>query len=186
MLYWDHVTIITEHQAFNMQQRLSKFYSGLDESVESLASAEGKRRLQSLVNQTSFTLDEANLTEGGPTDLHSRKSEFEVVDELCDATQDQCYLKDLSKLGRDLRKVLIVDNLPVNFAWQLKNGICIREYRVNSASEHTRTDQALPQLGKMLKDIYEEASEEKCPDLRAILQHKLAQYRLQKDSIYFV
>ena len=99
--------------------------------------------------------------------------EFDLVDELCDSSQDQCYVKDLSKLGRDLRGVIIVDNLPVNFAWQLKNGICIREYRVAGATDGSRADTALPQLGKMLKDIYFEAVKEKSPDLREILQEKL-------------
>jgi len=40
-------------------------------------------------------------------------------------------VKDLSKLGRDLSKMIIVDNLPENYALQLNNGICIREYRVD-------------------------------------------------------
>lgn len=96
------------------------------------------------------------------------------MDELCDTSQDECYVKDLSKLGRDLSKVIIVDNLPVNFAWQLKNGICIREFRVeNSEAPNIKNDGALAQLSKMLKDICQEASNHPEPDLREILQEKL-------------
>lgn len=108
------------------------------------------------------------------------------MEELCDDGQDQCYVKDLSKLGRDLSKVIIVDNLPVNFAWQLKNGICIREYRVTDASEMNKADHALPQLAKLLKEIHSETNKEAVPDLRDILQVKLKQYRQQKDNVYLM
>jgi len=37
-------------------------------------------------------------------------------------------LKDLSKLGRDLSKTLIVDNLPENFRMQPDNGIAIKAW----------------------------------------------------------
>lgn len=87
-----------------------------------------------MANQTASKMDEAFINEGGPSDLRGKEIEFDLAEELCDTSQDQCYVKDLSKLGRDLSKVIIVDNLPVNFAWQLKNGICIREYRVDGGS----------------------------------------------------
>lgn len=45
LLFWDHVTIISEQQAFTMQERLSKFYSGLDESVASCTSTAKKKKL---------------------------------------------------------------------------------------------------------------------------------------------
>lgn len=38
------------------------------------------------------------------------------------------YLKDLSKLGKDLSKVVIVDNLPENFSLQPSNGIAIKSW----------------------------------------------------------
>lgn len=134
------------------------------------------------MNQTTISGDDSQVFEqlalpGGHDFSKAKDSEFDIVDELCDSIQDQCYVKDLSKLGRDLGRTIIVDNLPVNFAWQLRNGICIREYRVTSASEANKSDHALPQLANMLKEIYFEANKESFPDVREILQEKLIQYR---------
>jgi len=38
------------------------------------------------------------------------------------------YLKDLSKIGKDLTKTVIVDNLPENFSLQPNNGIAIKSW----------------------------------------------------------
>ena len=61
MLYWDHVTIVTEQQAFGMQQKLSYFYSGLDEAVERLTSSERKQKQLSVDRRTASKMDEAFL-----------------------------------------------------------------------------------------------------------------------------
>jgi Dullard-like phosphatase family protein len=57
------------------------------------------------------------------------------------------YIKDLSRLGRDLRRMIIVDNVPENFQLQQDNGIFITSWFDDV------TDTALSELGAILKDI---------------------------------
>lgn len=58
--------------------------------------------------------------------------------------QNGTYIKDLSRLGRDLSRVVIVDNNIDNFQLQPENGIYIKTW-LNDAN-----DVALAQLGKLL------------------------------------
>lgn len=41
---------------------------------------------------------------------------------------DSDFVKDLTKLGRELHKTIIVDNMPQNFRLQKDNGIFIRTF----------------------------------------------------------
>ena len=59
------------------------------------------------------------------------------------------YIKDLSKLGRDLSKVIIVDNLSQCFKLNKENGILI-----SSFFGEDENDKALIELQKILIKIY--------------------------------
>ena len=61
------------------------------------------------------------------------------------------YIKDLSKIGRDLSKILIVDNNPHSFKFQHENGILI-----NSYYGEKNNDKTLIELQKILIKIYNE------------------------------
>ena len=58
------------------------------------------------------------------------------------------FIKDLSKLGRDLSKVIIVDNMPQNFRLQKENGIFIKAFWGED-----NYDTALYDLGIILEKI---------------------------------
>ena len=64
------------------------------------------------------------------------------------------YIKDLSKIGRDLSKTIIVDNLPQSFKLQRENGILI-----NSFYGDNMDDRALFELKRILINIYKEKAD---------------------------
>ena len=60
------------------------------------------------------------------------------------------YIKDLSKVGRDLSKSIIIDNLKDNFCRQPRNGIQITTWKHNQLDRELRILQEL--LLQMIKD----------------------------------
>ncbi len=61
---------------------------------------------------------------------------------------DKDFVKDISKIGRDLNKTIIIDNMPQNFRLQKENGIFIKTfYGVD------RFDSALIDLIPILQNI---------------------------------
>ena len=63
-------------------------------------------------------------------------------------TRIHCFfIKDLSRLGRDISKTLIVDNVAENFQLQPDNGVFIRTWIDDP------TDNALDELAPLLKEI---------------------------------
>mmetsp|Transcript_26990 Transcript_26990/g.68644 ORF Transcript_26990/g.68644 Transcript_26990/m.68644 type:complete len:281 (-) Transcript_26990:199-1041(-) len=61
--------------------------------------------------------------------------------------QQGCYIKDLSKLGRDLKNVIIIDNSPMCYALQPANAIPIKTWREDPH------DQELPDLVPILRSL---------------------------------
>ena len=59
------------------------------------------------------------------------------------------FIKDLSKLGRDLNRVIIVDNLRRVFKLQKENGICIKSFYGDTEEDGT----ILKDLTNILEDI---------------------------------
>ena len=58
------------------------------------------------------------------------------------------FIKDISRIGRPLDKIIIVDNLPQNFRLQKENGIEIKSFFGDD-----NNDKALESLGNILKKI---------------------------------
>ena len=75
-------------------------------------------------------------------------------------------VKDLSLLGRDLSKVIIVDNVMENFILQKENGILIDSY-LKATDDEEDNDNCLLQLGCVLKKIIEE----NCEDVRIFINN---------------
>lgn len=68
--------------------------------------------------------------------------------------------RDISKLGRDLSKVIIIDNLAENFRLQINNGLAIRTWNDDMK------DSQLVDLMKILQDIHSM----RIPDVRVIIK----------------
>lgn len=71
------------------------------------------------------------------------------------------FVKDISRLGRDLKKVIIIDNIVENFQLQSENGIFIKSW------EDDENDTSLIELMPVLRRIVEL----KIPDVRVALRH---------------
>ena len=77
------------------------------------------------------------------------------------------YLKDLSKLGRDLSKTIIIDNIEENFSAQPDNGICIKTWY--SDPKDRELDNLIPVLASFVTG--------RTRDVRPLLRHYNMQQR---------
>ena len=86
-----------------------------------------------------------------------------------------CFVKDLSKLGRDLKKVIIIDNLADNFRLQPNNGLEIKTW-----TEEMR-DSQLKDIGHLLNEIIKQSPS----DIRITLKKVKEEYikRIRKNQM---
>ena len=70
-------------------------------------------------------------------------------------TNDNEYIKDLSKLGRDIKKTIIIDNNPKYYKLHKNNGICIKPFYGDVVSDRN----TLKVLGVILERIRYDADE---------------------------
>ena len=70
------------------------------------------------------------------------------------------YVKDLSKLGRDLARTLIIDNIEENFCAQPDNGIPIKGWY------HDPSDRELEKMANFLRDVAVRRVKDIRPEIR--------------------
>ena len=75
-----------------------------------------------------FTAAEEDYTNIVLNELNKNKYITHILCRKYTEFNNGCYIKDLSKLGRDLSKVCIVDNNKDNFSLQPENGLFISSY----------------------------------------------------------
>jgi TFIIF-interacting CTD phosphatase-like protein len=73
--------------------------------------------------------------------IDKQKNGFQILSRRQCTLANNCYYKDLSRLGRDMRNVIMVDNSPQAFAWQPENGLPIISW-----FEDTRGKYSTPSL----------------------------------------
>jgi CTD small phosphatase-like protein 2 len=81
-------------------------------------------------------------------------------------TEDGVYLKDLARLGRDLSRTIIVDNISDNFERQWENGIEIKTW-VGDA-----TDRELDIMAGFLSGIVEAQVKDVRPLIRMFVNQR--------------
>ena len=77
---------------------------------------------------------------------------------------NKSILKDLSKLGRDLKKTIIVDNVEENYTLQKDNGLLIKTWDGNF------NDRELFDIKNLLKDTASALDSEEEADIRKVIR----------------
>ena len=85
-------------------------------------------------------------------------------DHLTFGNDNKSILKDLSKLGRDLKKTIIVDNVEENYTLQKDNGLLIKTWDGNF------NDRELFDIKNLLKDTASALDSEEEADIRKVIR----------------
>lgn len=64
-----------------------------------------------------------------------------------------CYVKDISRLGRDLRRTFIIDNSPLSYVFQPENAIPITAFFTDENDRELDKTLALLEQARHLKDV---------------------------------
>ena len=83
---------------------------------------------------------------------------------------DGVNIKDLSKLGRDLNKIIIIDNIEENYQFQKNNGLNISDF------EGDENDNELDYLLKDLLTLVQQRGKNVCEELPAIRRNMQKRY----------
>ena len=67
--------------------------------------------------------------------------------------RDDEYLKDLSRIGREIENMIIVDNMPQNFNLQKENGIFIKSFYGDDNDDTALIDLAPILIGFILLNL---------------------------------
>ena len=83
---------------------------------------------------------------------------------------DGINVKDLSRLGRDMNKIIIIDNIEENYQLQPNNGLNICDF------EGDENDNELEFLLKDLLDLVKQKGKNVCEELPAIRKNMQRRY----------
>ena len=115
-----------------------------------------------------FTAGTKDYADWALAHLHNQAAYHFIDHRLYRDHTIQCmdvFIKDLSQLGRQLDKTIIVDNITENFLLQPENGISIKSWFDDP------DDTALADLAPLLRQIVEQ----KVPDIRLALKESKEQ-----------
>ena len=136
----DETLISFKMDSKQVNKGVLKFRPGLDEFLQEM------KKIYEIIVFTSATKQYADPIEN-EIENNVKYFDFRFYRQHA-IVYDNYFVKDLSRIGRPLDKVIIVDNMPRNYKLQKENGIMIKPYW--GEDEY---DTALISLGEILKKI---------------------------------
>jgi len=115
------------------------------------------------INQPRF------LRQNKSTGLAGKYIQHRMFRESCLAVEGN-FLKDLTVLGRDLSKTVLVDNSPHAFGYQVDNGIPIESWF------DCRSDTELLKLESFCRELHEVS------DVRDVVRNKFMTFKRVRES----
>ena len=155
----DNISLYNNYNFNNMNKNTLIFRPGLLEFLH---------KMKSLYELVLFSFGTKEYVEHIVSLIEKKEKIFEHVLYRQYATYEKGdYVKNLELLGRDLKKIIIVDDIPHVFKLQKSNGICIKPFFGDIISDRN----TLKLLGKILETIRFDA-EEKDGDIRISLKRQ--------------